>query len=243
MWKTFAARLIYQSPQGIRVFQNFLFRWLQFDSKALQTVINRYKPSRPQLRYLNYLMLAVQLKPQNCCMLGLGGGGAAHALSPLLGCSKLVVVESSLEVIELAKRFFMIDSLKNIALVNEEASLFLSKNNDKYQHLLIDLFTAHTFPEHCISEEFFANCKRALNPGGILAINSANAKEHLSLYEALKKQFLSATVVVAVPGTANLIIYAQNSSNINLFLDLLKNNKKIKQLSWSDRWGYMASLR
>jgi spermidine synthase len=243
MWKTFAGRCLYQSSQGIRVFQNLLFRWLQFDSLALQTVLNRYAPHRPELRYIKSLIIAVQLQPQTCCMLGLGGGGAAHALSPILKDQKLDIIEDSAEVIEVAKRFFMIDRLQNIAIIQDEASNYIKMCSSKYQHILIDLYTAHGFPSQCNNEEFFVNCKKALKPGGVLAVNLANAKEHFPLFQLIQKQFGRATIAVAVPGTANLIIFAKNSTTIDLFLNLLKKNGKIRQLTWTEIWGYVATLR
>ncbi|MBA2656234.1 MAG: hypothetical protein H0U70_04530 [Tatlockia sp.] len=242
MWKTFAGHCIYQSSQGIRVFQNPLYRWLKFNSPALQTVLNRYRPAKFELQYLRVLTIAIQLHPRNCCMLGLGGGGAAHALSPLLDGYELVIIESNVEVIEVAKRFFWIDRLKNIDLINEEASQFINRSEYNFSHLIIDLFTDTHFPIECNKGNFFADCKLRLEPGGILALNSANAKEHFQLLQQIQKQFNRATLSVAIPGSSNLIIFAQNSNTIEPFLENLKNNNKIKKLSWLKDWGYVAIL-
>lgn len=243
MWKTFYGRCIYQSQQGIRVLENPLFRWLQFDSKALQTVINRYAPHRPELNYINYLIQAVQLNPQHCCMLGLGGGGTAHALSSILKDYNLTIIEISAEVIDLARRFFMINRLTNLNIIHEEASLFLSQCNTQFEHLLIDLFTAHNFPSQCNNEEFFKNCRQVLRPGGILAVNLANAREHWPLFQLIQKQFSHSTLVIPVPYSANLIVFAQNSGTINPLLDALKEKRQIQELTWTSTWGYIGNLR
>lgn len=243
MWKTFAGRCIYQSPQGTRVLENPLFRWLQFDSKALQTVLNRYAPHRPELNYIKYLIQAVQLKPQRCCMLGLGGGGTAHTLSPALKNSKLTIIENSAEVIELAERYFMIDRLNNLNIIHEEASLFLSQCSAKFENLLIDLFTAHNFPSQCNNEEFFARCKQVLTNEGVVAVNLANSREHLPLFQLIQKQFSRSTLVVPVPYSANLIVFAQNSSTIDPLIETFKETGQIKGLSWNSSWGYVAELK
>lgn len=243
MWKTFAGRCIYQSPQGNRIYQNILFRWLKFDSEALQSVLNRWLPQKPELKYIKFLILAAQLLPNDCCMLGLGGGGVAHALSPFLRQSKLVIVENNAEVIELAKGYFMLNRLKNIAVSHEDASVFMSKNACKFQHLLIDLFTANNFPAECSTEEFFAHCKQSLKPGGILAINLANSREHLAIFQLIQKQFLHATLVMPVPGKANLIVFAQNCDTINSLLTLLKENRRLKELYWTSTWGNVGKLK
>lgn len=243
MWKTFGGRCLYESPQGIRVFQNLFFRWLQFDSKALQTVLNRYAPQRPVLNYIQYLIMAVKLQPQNCCILGLGGGGAAHALVPFLKEFKLDLIENSNEVIEIAKRFFRIDSLEKLNIIHEDAELFVENCSVSYQHLLIDLYTADSFPAQCNNDKFFANCKKILKPNGILAINLANAKEHHPILKLVQNHFGRAVMITAVPGTANLIIFAQNAVTIEPFLTLLKDNKKVKGLSWAENWGYVLRLK
>ncbi|CDZ79085.1 spermidine synthase [Legionella massiliensis] len=242
IWKTFAGRCIYQSTEGTRVLQNPLFRWLQFNSKALQTVLCRFAPHRPQLNYLRYLIQSVQQKPQNCCMLGLGGGGAAHALSPIIA-DRLVIVEYSAEVIDLAKRFFMVDKLKNIDIIHDEASNYLNNCRRKFDHLLIDLYTAHSFPEQCANPDFFARSKELLAPDGILAVNLANSREHLSIFQLIQEQFLRSTVVLPVPDSANIIVFARNSETINPFLDVLKKSRKLKQLTWSSQWGYVARVK
>jgi spermidine synthase len=243
MWKTFAGRCLYQSPQGTRVFQNLLFRWLQFDSKALQTVLNRYGRHKPGLNYIKYLIMAAELKPQNCCMFGLGGGGAAHALSPLLGDFQLTIIENSAEIIELAKRFFWLDQLKNIKIIHQDASEFLCESVIKFDHLLIDLFTANNFPSQCNNDQFFINCKKALTPEGILAVNVANIHEYKPLFQLIQKQFSHSTLVISVPGSANLIIMAQNSPSINPLLERLRKNRRFKQLSWTENWGYVAKIK
>ncbi len=243
MWKTFAGRCLYQSPEGIRVFQNLLFRWLKFDSKALQTVLNRYAPQIPQLMYIKGLIIPVQLQPDNCCMLGLGGGGVAHALDSILKGAKLDIIENSLSVINVAKRFFMIDRLQNINLIHEEANSFVKNCKVKYQHLLIDLYTADSFPEQCANKDFFISCKKILKPEGILAINLANTKEHFALFQIIQEQFPNATIALAFRETNNLIIYAQNGSTISPFLNALKKNYKIKKLGWTKRWGLVVILK
>ncbi|MBA2711572.1 MAG: fused MFS/spermidine synthase [Tatlockia sp.] len=242
MWKTLAGRCLYQSSDGIQVFQNPLYRWLQFDSNALQTVLNRYAPQRPQLPYIESLMIPVQLQPDNCCMLGLGGGGVAHTLDPILKNAKLDIVEKNHEVIEIAKRFFWVDRLHNINLIHDDAEKFLKTCQIKYQHLLVDIYTDDSFPRHCANADFFASCKKQLKPDGILAVNLANSEDHYRLFKMLQSQFTKATVALIVPGTNNMIIFAQNSPTINLFLTLLKKTKKIKKLIWTERWGLVMKL-
>lgn len=243
MWKTFARHCIYQSPTGIRVFQNPLFRWLQFESRAIQTLINRYFPHRPGLSYIKTLIFAVRLQPAQCCMLGLGGGGAAHALSPLLSPDKLLIVENNDEVIDIASRFFMINQLDNLSIVHQDANSFVYQCTHQFQHLLVDLFDANAFPSHCNNEAFFAQCKRLLKPEGILAVNLANRHEQWPLFQLIQQQFHLSTLALPVLDSPNMIILAQNSNSITPFLEFLKKNKHLRQLTWNNKWGNVAKIR
>ena len=243
MWKTFAGRCVYRSSTGVRVFQNFFFRWLKFDGTALQTVLNRYFPHRPALQYIKSLVLAAQLQPGNCCMLGLGGGGAAHALSSSLEDFQLTVVESNSEVIDIAKRFFMINNLKNVHIVHQDASIFLQQTTLQFQHLLVDLFNVEAFPQQCNTEQFFAHCKHSLLPGGILAVNLANRHEQWPVFKLIRQQFLSATVALPVKNCPNMIILACKSETVTTLLDLLKHSKKLKRLAWDRQWGCIAEIK
>ena len=141
MWKTLAGHCIYQTSTGTKVVQNPLFRWLEFNnSNALQTVLNRYRPEKPGLHYIKPLILAAELQPGSTCMLGLGGAGAAHALSPFLRSSQLTVIESNAEVIDLAARFFKVGNIANLTIIHQDANLYLQECRSQFQHLLVDLF-------------------------------------------------------------------------------------------------------
>lgn len=105
MWKTKFGKCIYISPSGYKVYQNLLYRWLTLGSEAWQTVINRYIPRRPGLHYLQMLTLMARKYPNDCCLLGLGGAGIAHLLGAQKTIRSIVAVESSEEVIQIAKKF------------------------------------------------------------------------------------------------------------------------------------------
>ena len=113
MWQTKMGKCIYTSPSGYKVYQNLFYRWLTLGSDALQTVINRRTPQKPVLYYLPALTLMTRKYPGLTCLLGLGGAG----LALMLNKTSLVAVDNSEEVIEIAKKFFMIEHLKNLTII------------------------------------------------------------------------------------------------------------------------------
>lgn len=241
MWKTFRGKCIYKSAKGTQVFQNILFRWLKFNSNALQTLLNRYFPHRPGLYYIKLLTVFARLKPAECCMFGLGGAGAAHSLNNQ-SKQKLTVIEYDEEIIEISKRFFMLDTINNLEVIHQDAQLFAKETKRTFDHILIDLFTADSFPHQCNTEEFFSNCRRILTDNGILAINLAYSNEQWPILQLIKTSFSYATITVPVQKSANIIIYATKTDSIDSLLETLKHNKKLKQVFWDAKWGCVAEV-
>ena len=175
-------------------------------------------------------------------MLGLGGAAVAHLLAPDLGNSKLIAVENNADVIQIAATYFMTERLKNMTVIHQDAHLFVQQCDTRYQHLLIDLFDANSFPANCNTPEFFENCRRILLPDGILALNIANLHEQWPVFQQIQKHFYQRTVLLPVKGTANMVMLACNSSSIASLLNLLKNSGHLKELSWDAMWGCIAKI-
>lgn len=208
-----------------------------FDSHALQTLINTHCLQKAGLFYVDILCLAAREQPGNVCLLGLGGAGVAHALAPHLNAFKLTAVELSQEVIDIAARFFMTNTLNHLDIIHNEASLFVGHCKTLFQHVMVDLFDAKSFPDTCHKDDFFINCRRILLPEGILAVNLANQTEQFALFNKIRQAFNGITVMIPVKNCANIIVLASKSDNLSSLLALLKNSKMIKQLVWDAQWG------
>ena len=236
-WKTLAGRCIYQSKSGIKVKENMVYRWLTFDSNAIQTLINRHHPSHPAMQYIQPMTMVARANPGQSCLLGLGGAGVAHAL---MGHSCLDTVESSLDVIEIAAAFFMTSQIKNLNVIHQDAFLFVQHTEYRYQHLMVDLFNANSFPEHCNNAEFFEHCRRVLLPNGTLAVNLANISEQWPLFCHIRELFFQCTVSIPVKGTANMIVLAYKGGSIKPLLNILEGQPYSKRIVWDARWGCVA---
>lgn len=242
MWKTLGGRCIYQAPNGAQVHQNLFYRWLHLGSDALQTLINRRYPEKISLGYIHQLAFAARQQPADCCLLGLGGAGVAHALSPYMKSSQLLAIENNQEVIEIAKEYFMIEQIKNLSVTYQDANLFVQQCKTKYKHVLVDLYESQSFPEHCNNHDFFLNCQRLMLPGGILALNLTHSEEQWPIFNHLRDVFCKRTVSLPVKNAANLIVLACNSSSVSPLLSLLKNSGCLKELEWDARWGCIAKI-
>lgn len=243
IWKTFAARCIYQSQSGTRVYENMIFRWLKFESKAIQTLINKYYPESPALHYIKPLIFMAQQFPSDCCLLGLGGAGAAHALAPFISPYKISAVEISPEIIDVASRFFMADTLSQLDIIQQDAFQFLEQTPRQFRHILVDLFNADQFPAHCTNAAFFALCHDRLSQDGILAVNLANSREQRPVFELMQQQFGHNMVSIPVGGCANLVILASNSDNKHFLRNFFKSHRQIKRMAWDTEWGNLVAIK
>jgi hypothetical protein len=235
MWETKLGRCIYTSPSGYKVYQNSFYRWLTLGSNAIQTVINRRAPQKPVLYYLPALSLMARKYPGTTCLLGLGGAGLAFMLDPL----PLVAVDNSSEVIEIAKKFFMTENLKNLTIIHENATNFVQSCETTYSHLIVDLYNANHFPPECANHEFFSACKKILSEDGFLAINLANIKEQWPVFQLVKMLF-SHTIVIPIKKSANMIIIAAKNGTKELLMQKINETHEIKRIIWVDSWGYIG---
>ena len=242
MLKITGGRCIHETENGIKVYQNPFYRWLTFGSPAIQTLINRRHLERPGLSYIHYLKIAICAKPGDGCLLGLGGAGIAHAVAPYIGDSPLLAVEHDAHVIKVADNFFMSNQLKNLTVLHQDAEKFVRETKTSFQHLIVDLYGADAFPNHCNTPAFFDSCRGLLDAEGVLAVNIANSSEHKPILEHIKSGFSSHTVLLPVKGTNNLIILACKGPTINLLLDLIIKNNRLKKLTWDAQWGCVAEL-
>jgi spermidine synthase len=238
--KTWAGRCIHQGFDEAKVYQNMNYRWLTLGSDALQTVIHRRHPERPILPYISPFTLAAQIIPGPSCLLGLGGAAAAHALNPYLNGFQLDAIEQSSDVIDIAHTYFMTSRIRHLNVIHQEAFSFLQHTTSRYQHLLVDLFNAHTFPTQCQNANFFEYCRNALMPEGVLAVNLANPDEQWPIFNWIRTHFQHSTITMPIHGTANLVVLAYRGASVNPLLSLLKENSRLKQLVWDAKWGYMA---
>jgi len=238
--KTFLGRCIYRSDHAT-IYDNGLFRWLTLGSSVLQTLMYKRDPSRAGLYYIKPLIIAAKLIPADCCLLGLGGGGVIHALSPYNHL--LMSVEYDEEIITLAQRYFKIGQQKNLILLHEDAALFVKATSQQFGHILVDIFDANHFPTSCYKAEFFSDCQEHLTPDGILAVNLANRHEQKPVYDWIKHQFQGNTLTIPVKNCANVIIFAGRRNAIEQLIEKLTAERHLYRLSWDSQWGRIADLK
>jgi spermidine synthase len=240
-WKARFSRQIYEEA-GVYVFENWRYRWLAFDSMTIQTLIHRRHPERIELNYIEAMILPARLKPGPTCVLGLGGAGVMHALSPFYEQQICFAIEHNPAVIRAAHQCFFLDRLKFLSIQHADAYSYLQHQHRKFDHLLVDIFNAKTFPEHCNTLTFIQHCQNSLNAQGVLAVNFADFHAQAKLVDALKQCFAHQLLFITLPRTSNIVALCFSPGNLQPFLTQLRIHKKLRALSWQKNWGYVANL-
>lgn len=239
IWKTLFGKCIYTSPSGFKVYQNFFYRWLTLGSTALQTMINRHHPEKPVLHYISILTLMARTFPGDSCLLGLGGASVPQTLKNQRPKHSITAVDNNDEVIQIAKKFFMVDSLSDLTIIHKNAADYVQEVSITFDHLMIDLYDANNFPIECNNDAFFSQAKKRLNKDGFIAVNLANYKEQWPIFQLIKKQFKN-TLVIPIKKSANMVIIASSNESNDMFINHIRTTGELKKISWMESWGYVG---
>ena len=148
-------------------------------------VIDIWKKSVGEIRNL-------KLEIRNCLILGLGCGSAARLVSQKWPEVKITGVEIDQKVVEVGKKYFRLDKIKNLKIIIGDA-LKIKSTGEKWDLILIDLYLGQNLPKEAESEKFISGLKNILNKNGIIVFNRFNwgkyKKEAQGFKEKLKEYF------------------------------------------------------
>ncbi|HEU4503750.1 MAG TPA: fused MFS/spermidine synthase [Nitrospira sp.] len=170
---------VYQedSPyQQVRVRDDDLFRYLVLD-RTFHAVMWKAEPDTLFLPYSQLMVssLALVSDPKRALVLGHGGGSFAKWLARYWPALELDVVEFDPVVVRMAEEYFAYRAPLQHHVYVRDARAFLNHTEATYDLIWADAFTRHLVPFHLTTEEFFAELRRHLSPGGVLVVNLASS--------------------------------------------------------------------
>lgn len=188
-------------------------RVLTFDSDHVQSRMDVRAPDALLLEYTRIMMgfLLHQPAPQSIAMVGLGGGSLAKFCHRHLPHSCITVIEISLEVIALRDAFAIPPDSARFSVLHADAADFLRHNVTPFDVLLLDGFDANGVPPQLDTQQFYCDCKRALNPGGVLVTNlHACNRDYAHTLKRIHQVFGEAPLVVPCGQGSNHLAFANN---------------------------------
>lgn len=110
-------------------------------------------------------------KNPSVLILGLGGGTIARLLAKKLRPKIMVGVEIDSVIIELGKKYFGLDKIDNLKVIEGDAKGFIMKNSETFDYIVVDTFKGGVFPKPLESQFFLRRLKGALTAEGVLVFN------------------------------------------------------------------------
>lgn len=131
--------------------------------------------------------------PKNVLLLGLGGGNIIHILQKKYPNIKITVIEWDEVMVGIAKDLKLFSLNQNVKISNRDAYEAIQNMSDKFDLIIVDLFTGPTPPEFLGKEETVLNLKKLLKQDGQMFLNVyrhvnyiSNFQEHLSTKKVWK---------------------------------------------------------
>ncbi|WP_432383630.1 transferase spermidine synthase [Duganella sp. P38] len=180
----------------------------------VQSEMRLSRPDDLVLSYVRAMMCFVlfQPRPRHIVMVGLGGGSLAKFCYRYLPQARITVLELDPQVIALREQFAIPRDDARFHVIEADAAGYMSKLAGSADVLLVDGFDADGLPPPLGSASFYADCQRALRPGGVMA---ANIFSYDPNYKAMLRRLRQAFSgrICSFTGIAgnNRIVFAVNS--------------------------------
>ncbi len=112
-------------------------------------------------------------KLENILVLGVAGGSVIKTLKNDFNTdAKITGVEIDPDVIELANKYFKLNSISNLELVIADAFQFIKNTQETYDLIIIDIFNDSNMPNELFENQFWSSIHKSLNNNGKCLFNT-----------------------------------------------------------------------
>lgn len=92
-------------------------------------------------------------------ILGLAGGTLAHLISKKYKPVKIIGVEIDPVMISLGKKYFALDKLSGLKIINADAGSYLPTTNSHFDFILVDMYFGDQLPDFVYDPKFLGRLK------------------------------------------------------------------------------------
>ncbi|WP_025918344.1 fused MFS/spermidine synthase [Herminiimonas sp. CN] len=189
---------------------------LHFNGVAIQSEMRLSAPDELVFSYTRAMMgfLLFQPAPAHLLMVGLGGGSMAKFCYRHLPDTRITVLELDADVIALRDQFLIPPDDARFRIIHADAADFMESARQDVDALLLDGFGPDGLPPELCSAQFYALCRRALNPRGVLVANIIDRDPRLpSCIAYLHAEFGPRVCWCRAEGGGNRIVFAVNGAS------------------------------
>jgi len=197
---------------GLEVTEERGMRVLHLGSRAIQSAMRISRPWDLELAYTRAMMgfLMFNSTPQEVLMIGLGGGSLAKFLRKQRPQTRITAVEIDPRVIAAARVHFELPPDDDtLSVIEADGALYVRQHPGSADIILLDGFDAGNQVEALATQTFYAACRRALRPGGVLVVNLWGRDSEFAEYFArLARAFDGEVGWISVQYKTNIIVFA-----------------------------------
>lgn len=201
---------------GLEVTEERGLRTLHLGNCAIQSAMRVNRPWDLELAYTRAMMgfLLFKPAPQDVLMIGLGGGSHAKFIHKQLPATRVTAVEIDPRVIVAARTHFALPPDDGtLTVIEADGALYMRQHPSSADIILLDGFDAGNQVEALATQTFYAACRRALRPGGVLVVNLWGQDPEFTEYFArLTRAFDGETGWISVQHKTNIIVFAFGES-------------------------------
>lgn len=184
---------------------------LHFTDDVVQSYVNLDEPDKLELGYTRTLMgfLLFVPSPKTIAMIGLGGGAVPKYCFSKLPDTRIAVAEINPDVIALRDEFAIPPDSRRFQVHCADGADFVRKYRASQDVIIVDGYDIGGQAPSLCTEEFYADCYRALADNGVMVVNLfSNETEHMDIISNIKRVFRDFVVTVKSEDIYNKIVFA-----------------------------------
>jgi spermidine synthase len=201
-----------QNNDRVEIVDERGIRTLHLGNDAIQSAMRIARPWELELAYTRAMMgcLLFNPQPQDVLMIGLGGGSLARFMRKYLPDSRITAVEIDADVIHAARAHFALPpDDATLAVIEADGALYVRQHACSADVILLDGFDGGNQVEALASATFYAACRRALKPNGVLVVNLWGRDPQFQTYfSRLLQAFDGQLGWLSVTGRTNVVAFA-----------------------------------
>jgi spermidine synthase len=193
------------------VYETLTSKSMFFSLQDVQSRMHILQPYALQFEYTRIMMgfLLHNPRPLSIAMVGLGGGSLAKFCYRYLAQTDITVIEINPHVIALRDAFAIPPDDHRFTVVQADAAEFVETTEGKFDILLADGFDIVGLPDVLCTTQYYDNCYRLLNPGGMLAANLHGFNLQFDVVlDRIRSSFHGSLLTVKDPDATNRVAFA-----------------------------------
>lgn len=182
---------------------------LRFEQGVGQSRMDALAPERLVVDYTRTMLAALLWRPRpaRIGVVGLGGGSQVKFLHRWLADARIEAIEINPRVVALRERFRIPPDDARLHVVRADVRRLLPRRRGAYDLLLLDAYDPTGIPATLSTRDFYADCRDALAPGGVLAANLF-CDDHALHAMRLRHAFDGRVLVVEETAQSNRVAFA-----------------------------------